>query len=879
MKRSLLAPEVIQSSAMDCGPGALTCLLRGLSIPVSYGSLRTACATSVDGTSIDTLEELAIANGLQAEQVMLPLDHLPRCAALPAIVVTRLPHGGTHFVVLWRASRSFVQVMDPGVGRRFLRWSRFLEEAYVHEATIPAGAWREWAGSESFLAPLRSRLRELGAAPEPLLASALADPGPGSLMHLDAAIRMTAALARGGALSTGREASALLAALVAEAGRADPAAPPPIPEEYYSARPGPADDDGQAQLRVRGVVMVQVLGRAATPAASSSPPTPPEPHPLVLLFQQLGRGGMALGAGLLLAVLVSALGASLDPILLRTLVEGSPQLGLAPARLMALLPCLGLLLGFLAFDGLMFAAALGLGRHIEVRLRASLLARLPRLGDAYFSSRPASDLADRGHQLHVVREVPLLLCVIGRAFAQILCTAALLIALDPRGAPLTAALTAATLLIPFLIQPLLVERDLRARCHQGSLIRFHLDTLLGATPLRAHGAEAALRSSHEDLLAEWATARRSLGRAVLLLLGGQGLASLGGVAALWLSYLGRHRDPSGLLLLAYLSLSLPALGHVLSLGLRRYPTLRSSLLRLLEPLQAPLVEPIEPAAGPAASNAPSEPHSPPSAGAEVRLNGVQVRAAGQPILSDVELHIPAGAQVAIVGASGAGKSTLLSLLLGFHRPAAGSVQVDGEELEGPSLLRLRRQTVWVDPAVHLHNRPLLDNLRYGVTGPGTPLSAVLEQAMLVPLLSRLPDGLQTLLGEGGRLVSGGEGQRVRLGRALHRSGIRLVLLDEPFRGLGRADRHELLRRTRERCRGATLLCVTHDVAETLSFDRVLVIEGGRIAEAGPPAVLAETEGSRYQALLGAERRAMEQVYGHAQWRRLHLVAGQLREEG
>jgi ATP-binding cassette subfamily B protein len=875
VKRSLLAPEVIQSSAMDCGPGALTCLLRGLSIPVSYGSLRSACATSVDGTSIDTLEELAIAHGLKAEQVMLPLDHLPRSAALPAIVVTKLPHGGNHFVVLWRAGRSFVQVMDPGVGRRFLRWSRFLEETYVHEATIPAATWREWAGSESFLAPLRSRLRELGAAPEPLLAAALADPGPGALMHLDAAIRMTADLARGGALSTGREASALLGALVAEAGRADAAVPPPIPEAYYSARPGPADDDGQAQLRVRGVVMVQVLGRTATPAAPSAPSPPPDPHPLRLLFQQLGRGGRALGAGLLLAVLASALGASLDPILLRTLVEGAPQLGLAPARLAALLPCLGLLLGFLAFDGLMFAAALGLGRHLEVRLRASLLARLPRLGDAYFSSRPASDLADRGHQIHFVREVPLLLCVIGRAFAQILFTAAFLIALDPRGAPLTAALALGTLLIPFLIQPLLVERDLRARSHQGSLIRFHLDTLLGATPLRAHGAEPALRSSHEDLLAEWATARRSLGRAVLLLVGGQGLASLGGVAALWLSYLGRHRDPSGLLLLAYLSLSLPALGHVLSLGLRRYPTLRSSLLRLLEPLQAPLVESIEPVA----ANEPGEPHAAPSAGAELRLAGVQVRAAGQPILSDVELDIPAGAQVAIVGASGAGKSTLLSLLLGFHRPAAGSVQVDGEELEGPSLLRLRRQTIWVDPAVHLHNRSLLDNLRYGATGPATPLSEVLEQAMLVPLLSRLPDGLQTLLGEGGRLVSGGEGQRVRLGRALHRSGIRLVLLDEPFRGLGRADRQELLRRTRERCRGATLLCVTHDVAETLSFDRVLVIEGGRIAEAGPPAVLAETEGSRYQALLGAERRAMEQVYGPAQWRRLHLVSGQLRDEG
>ena len=74
--RSLLAPEVVQTSAMDCGPAALKCLLEGFGIPVSYGRLREACQTDVDGTSIDTIEVVANQLGVAAEQMMLPIDHL-----------------------------------------------------------------------------------------------------------------------------------------------------------------------------------------------------------------------------------------------------------------------------------------------------------------------------------------------------------------------------------------------------------------------------------------------------------------------------------------------------------------------------------------------------------------------------------------------------------------------------------------------------------------------------------------------------------------------------------------------------------------------------------------------------------------------------------
>ena len=125
--RRWFAPEVIQTSAMDCGPAALKCLLEGFGIPVSYGRLREACQTSVDGTSIDTLETLAQTLGLEAEQVMMPVDHLllPEADALPAIVVLRLPSGLTHFVVVWRVHGRLVQVMDPARGRRWVSRAGF----------------------------------------------------------------------------------------------------------------------------------------------------------------------------------------------------------------------------------------------------------------------------------------------------------------------------------------------------------------------------------------------------------------------------------------------------------------------------------------------------------------------------------------------------------------------------------------------------------------------------------------------------------------------------------------------------------------------------------------------------------------------------------
>jgi ATP-binding cassette subfamily B protein len=260
------------------------------------------------------------------------------------------------------------------------------------------------------------------------------------------------------------------------------------------------------------------------------------------------------------------------------------------------------------------------------------------------------------------------------------------------------------------------------------------------------------------------------------------------------------------------------------------------------------------------------------------MQDVTVRAGGHTILHEITLRVQPGEHLAIVGASGAGKSSLVGLLLGWHRPAAGHLLVDNQPLLGAHLLALRLATAWVDPAVQLWNRSLLENLRYGASEtPEMTLGAMLAQTDLLGVLERLPNGLQTSLGEGGRLVSGGEGQRVRLGRALWRPGVRLAILDEPFRGLDRTQRRQLLANARQHWQAVTLVCITHDISETRDFPRLVVMEEGRIVEDASPDVLAAQPGSRYRALLEADTALRQGLWDSTTWRRLWLAEGRLHD--
>ncbi len=885
--RRLLCPEVIQTSAMDCGPASLKCLLEGFGIPASYGRLREACQTDVDGTSIDTLEELAGRLGLAAQQVMVPADHLlvDDAASLPALVVVTLPNGFTHFVVVWRTHGPLVQVMDPGSGRRWMSRARLLEQIYLHAQVVPAADWREYAGTEDFLAPLASRMSALGLPGERLKKSALADPSWRALATLDAAVRFTASLHAAGALRRGREATGFVESLLSSPSFEAAAQ---IPEGFWFVRPA-ASDPSQAEgelLSLRGAVLVQIQGlkpevegASATATAAVSPELaavleePPD-RPARKLLSLMREDGLLAPAVLATGLLASAGMTLLEGLILRGLVDLAWMLPVGLQKLSAM----GVIAAFLALalfvDHATASGLRGLGRRLEARFRIAFLSKLPKLGDRYFHSRPISDMAARGHSISQLRTIPVSGGQLVRSVAELLATTAGLAWLNPAGTPLMAAVCAGCVALPILAQRWLTEQEMRLRIHAGALSQFYLDSLLGLVTIRAHGAERAMRSEHEARLVEWGRTGYAMGRVVIVL---QALAALLGVAAaivLMAGYLHTARDAGAALLLVYWTLNIPLLGSQIASHAQQYPVQRNAALRILEPLGAPEEEDAD-EQGPTASEGPRDAVLCP--GAALELRDVRVVAAGHAVLDSLHLKIEPGSHLAIVGPSGAGKSSLLGLFLGWHRAANGEVRVDGQRLDSRRLVRLRQQTAWIDPAVQLWNRGLLDNLRYGATG-APDLGGIVEAADLRSVLERLPEGLQTPVGEGGGLISGGEGQRTRIGRAMARKDARLVLMDEAFRGLELSRRADLLARSRAHWANATLLCVTHDIEHALSFKRVVVIEGGRIVEDGAPVELAASQESRFRALLEAERSVRRKFWQGAGWRRLRLEAGRIEEK-
>jgi ATP-binding cassette subfamily B protein len=715
----------------------------------------------------------------------------------------------------------------------------------------------------------------LGISETDLVDRATTDVSWHGLATLDAALRMTDGLVRSGALSSGREAARAVERLC-DRGQS-------IPAPFWSVREGASPD----QLTLRGAVLVNVHGRATQSpqpasvelrAALAEVPI----RPGAQLLRLLRVDGVLLPSLLLSALLLAAAGVIAEAILLRGFLEMGRELGLAGQRLAAVAALLAFFSFMLVLELPLTSSLFRYGRRLEIRLRQAFLEKVPRLSDRYFRSRLASDMAERSHTIHTIRHLPELGSQLIRGVFELILTTIGIMWLDPAVAPLAIAAAAGALLMPLAAQPVIMVRDLRARTIGGALSRFSLDALLGLVPIRAHGGERAVRRAHATVLEQWARAGLTLQRAVV----GAEVAQLaaGYGIGIWLlvDHLARRGEAGSVLLLAYWALNLPTIGQQIGSAAWQYPAFRSVTLRLLEPLgaleesvsatDASAVEPQRVSDGLRDGEGRSR-------GTSIAFHNVGVVAGGHTILDDISCAIEPGSHVAIVGPSGAGKSTLVGVLLGWHRPARGTVAVDGSAIDG-HIAELRRRTAWVDPSVQLWNRSVYDNLFYGTSGDiALPMSEVVEAADLRHVLERLPNGFESSLGEGGGLVSGGEGQRVRLGRSLLRPGVRLAILDEAFRGLAWDQRRDLLARARSLWRDATLICITHDVASTQVFDRVLVIESGRLVEDGVPGCLAARSDSRYRALLEAESSARQTLWSDPSWQHLRLEDGRIDAQG
>ncbi len=229
---------------------------------------------------------------------------------------------------------------------------------------------------------------------------------------------------------------------------------------------------------------------------------------------------------------------------------------------------------------------------------------------------------------------------------------------------------------------------------------------------------------------------------------------------------------------------------------------------------------------------------------------------GRPALQGVTFEIEAGQTVALVGPSGAGKSTLASLLLGFIGTRQGHITVNGLPVESLDPAEWRAQVAWVPQHPHLFQASVADNIRLG--RPQASLEQVIRAARLAQaeaFINELPQGYDTLIGERGARLSGGQAQRIALARAFLKDAP-VLILDEASANLDPLHEADLREATRRLLSGRTALIIAHRLSSVYQAGRIVVLDHGRVVESGAHAGLLRQEGL-YQRLVDAARGAAE----------------------
>lgn len=231
---------------------------------------------------------------------------------------------------------------------------------------------------------------------------------------------------------------------------------------------------------------------------------------------------------------------------------------------------------------------------------------------------------------------------------------------------------------------------------------------------------------------------------------------------------------------------------------------------------------------------------------EIRLSGVSYRYpnAARTAIRDISVTINAGSHVAFVGSSGAGKTTVMDLVLGLLTPSSGTIAVDGRELDNTLRRQWQRTIGYVPQQVFLADASLRENIAFGVPPTRIEDASVeraVKRACLSGLVSRLPHGLATQVGENGARLSGGERQRVAIARALYTSPS-VLILDEATSALDSVTERQINDELLQAEQGLTIVIVAHRLSTVRNCDRLILLRDGRIeAEGGYDELVRESE--------------------------------------
>ncbi|MEE6282102.1 ABC transporter ATP-binding protein [Georgenia sp. MJ170] len=255
---------------------------------------------------------------------------------------------------------------------------------------------------------------------------------------------------------------------------------------------------------------------------------------------------------------------------------------------------------------------------------------------------------------------------------------------------------------------------------------------------------------------------------------------------------------------------------------------------------------------------PAEPTTLPATGAPgaITFEGVAFRYEGadDDAVTGLDLHVPAGARLALVGESGAGKTTIAALVARLYDPTSGRVLLDGVDLRDLELAEVARHIGVVSQETYLLHTTVRENLRYArPAATDAEIEAAARAAQVHAVIESLPDGYDTVVGARGYRFSGGEKQRLAIARTLLRDP-RVLVLDEATSALDTRTEQAVQEALDVLSQGRTTITIAHRLSTVRDADLIAVVDGGRVVERGDHATLL-TAGGRYAALVAAADRA------------------------
>ena len=214
------------------------------------------------------------------------------------------------------------------------------------------------------------------------------------------------------------------------------------------------------------------------------------------------------------------------------------------------------------------------------------------------------------------------------------------------------------------------------------------------------------------------------------------------------------------------------------------------------------------------------------------------------VLKDFNLHVKKGESIAFVGESGGGKSTLLQLVVGFLKATNGKILVDGHDINDINLRSYRTHIAMVPQNTVLFSGSIKDNITYGMDVSNEKLDEIIDAACLKEVIERLPDGINTNVGEHGDMLSGGQKQRISIARALIRNP-KVIILDEATSALDNKSEIHVQKAMKNLMRNRTTFMVAHRLSTIKDAQKIVLINGGNIREQGTYEELISKKGEFY----------------------------------